>query len=520
MGKNKKASETLVHDTIQEKTVKKFFPHASGKNISEYLDTLRWIEEMLFHWASIIDTTDDAVLSKDLNGIVKSWNTAAERIYGYSSKEIVGKSILTIFPKGKEPELQYILKKIKKGERIEHLTTERVRKDKKVIVISATVSPLKDITGRTVGASVIARDITEQKKADEARFKLAAIIDSSNDAIISKDLNGVITSWNKGAEKMYGYKEAEVLGKKISILIPAENREELPHILKRLKEDKSITPYETTRIRKDGKIINVSLTVSPIKDHVGNVIGGSKIAHEITEHLELQRQKELNQQKNDFISMASHELKTPLTTLKAYIQISQKEGEKIGSEVLEKALPKADKQINKLTKLVNELLILSRLEEGNTLLQKEQFDLDELVGEIIDDCKNYSDKHTFIVEGAIGKKIFADKAKIEQVIINLISNAVKYSSNTERIIIRLAKDKKNAIVSVQDFGIGISKEFHGKVFSKFYQGTNKEEKTYPGMGIGLYVSSEIIKSHEGEIWVESVKGKGSTFTFSIPFTKK
>ncbi|HLL60306.1 MAG TPA: PAS domain-containing sensor histidine kinase, partial [Candidatus Nitrosocosmicus sp.] len=394
-----------VPDSMQTRAIKRYFPQANTKNIAEYLENLRWIEEMLFHWASLVESTDDAIYSKDLNGIITSWNPAAERMYGYSSRDIIGKSILTIFPDDRKKEFQYIINKIKKGKKIDHYETIRKKKDGKPVDVSVTVSPVKDITGRITGASVIARDITDKKKWQEDRYRLASIIESAEDAIIGKDLNGIITSWNPAAERIYGYSAKEIVGKSVSILVPSHKKDELLKIMNKIKKGEKIEHFETERIRKDGKIITVSLIISPIKDNSGTIIGASKIAHEITEQLELERQKELNKKKDDFISMASHELKTPLTILKAHIQVCLKENEKMQNAILIRSLPKAEAQINRLNKLINELLSLSRLQGGRYRYEKKQFNLDKLVEEVIEDYQGYSNTHQLILEGTIGGAI-------------------------------------------------------------------------------------------------------------------
>jgi two-component system, OmpR family, sensor histidine kinase VicK len=188
--------------SIRADAVKKFFPQASTKDIVKYLENLRWIEETLFQWASIVESTDDAIYTKDFNGIITSWNPAAERIYGYSASEIVGQSILKIFPDDRKGEFKKIISKIRKGIKIDHYRTLRKTKSGDLIDVSVTISPTRDITGKIVGASVIARNITEEKKVADLKQRFSSIVESSSDAIIGKNLSGIITSWNNGAEAM------------------------------------------------------------------------------------------------------------------------------------------------------------------------------------------------------------------------------------------------------------------------------------------------------------------------------
>ncbi|HEV2400017.1 MAG TPA: PAS domain S-box protein [Candidatus Sulfotelmatobacter sp.] len=233
--------------------------------------------------ATIVDSADDAIVSGTVDGIIVSWNAAAQRMYGYTAEEAIGKPIAILLPSELLDEESKIHEMLKAGDRIEHFETVRVTKTGKRIDVSLTISPIKDSSGRTVGLSGIARDITERKRSEQFRFRHAAIVESSKDAIISKSLDGVITSWNTGAQKMFGYAEAEVLGKPVTILIPPELQDEEPRILQRLRSGERIEHYETVRLTKSGQKLDVSLTIGPIKDSTGEVLGYSKIAQDITD---------------------------------------------------------------------------------------------------------------------------------------------------------------------------------------------------------------------------------------------
>jgi PAS domain S-box-containing protein len=232
--------------------------------------------------ASIVESSDDAIVGKTLDGVVISWNKGAEKLFGYSASEIIGKPISTIAPPDRMDEMRHILETIRNGERIDHYETIRCRKDGRLLDISLTVSPIKDAEGRIIGASKIARDITARKRADEATARLAAIVSSSDDAVISKDLHGIIMTWNAGAERMFGYTAEEVIGRPVTILMPPERVDEEPGILARIRNGEKIDHYETIRRRKDGTLLDISLTISPIKDAEGRIIGASKIARDIT----------------------------------------------------------------------------------------------------------------------------------------------------------------------------------------------------------------------------------------------
>lgn len=243
---------------------------------------LRRAHEDRARLAAIVQNSDDAIIGKNLDGIVTSWNPAAERIFGFTAAEMKGQSITKVIPKELLEEESYILSRLRRGERIEHYETERITKTGRRIVVSLTSSPVRDAQGIIIGAAKIARDITERKKAEEAQLLLAAVVESSDDAIITKTLDGTITSWNKSAEKMYGYTPSEVIGKPVTMLMPEGRKNEEPAIIARLRKGEKIDHYETVRKRKDGTLIDISLTVSPITDDKGRIIGASKIARDIS----------------------------------------------------------------------------------------------------------------------------------------------------------------------------------------------------------------------------------------------
>src|ERR1035437_9190097 len=234
--------------------------------------------------ASIVEFSGEAIFGRTLDGIITSWNPAAERMYGYSSEEIVGKPINLLIPEERTGEIEAILAKISAGQPVEHLETIRVRRDGTVFPVSLSVSPINGADGAVVGASVISRDLTEQKRALAVTQHLAAIVESSDDAIISGSLDGIITSWNPAAERMYGYSSAEIIGKRADVLTPADRTTEIDAVLEQIKAGQHVEHLSTKRVRKDGTVFPVSLTVSPIRDAEGAVIGTSVIHREVTEH--------------------------------------------------------------------------------------------------------------------------------------------------------------------------------------------------------------------------------------------
>jgi two-component system, cell cycle sensor histidine kinase and response regulator CckA len=233
--------------------------------------------------AALVESSDDAIIGTSLDGTITTWNSSAEKLFGYSSSEAVGKPILMLLPPERANEESAILARIKKGERIDHFETARIRKDGKRVDVSVTISPIINSSGVIVGASKSARDIGDRKRAEAVQERLAAVLESSDDAIVGKSLDGTITTWNRGAENLFGYSASEAVGKPIQMLLPPERANEELDILTRIKKGERISHFETVRLQKDGKRIDVSVTISPIRDSSGVIIGASKIARDISE---------------------------------------------------------------------------------------------------------------------------------------------------------------------------------------------------------------------------------------------
>lgn len=277
--------------------------------------------------ASIVDSSEDAIVSKNLDGVITSWNKGAEHLFGYNAEEAIGQNVLLIIPADRKEEEAGILKRIRKGERIEHFETLRLRKDGVLIDLSLTISPVKDATGKIVGASKVARDISERKRAEEAANLLAAIVESSDDAIISKNLDGIITSWNSGAERLLGFRRGEAIGQHIFLIIPDDRRDEEITILERLRRGERVNHFETVRRRKDGTMIDLSLTISPVKDATGRVIGASKVARDITESKRIERE----------LRESEERLRKLSDDLESKVQIRTRQLQRRNTEVLEQA---------------------------------------------------------------------------------------------------------------------------------------------------------------------------------------
>ncbi len=472
-------------------------------------ERLRVSENRSWYLAAIVESSDDAILSKDLDGIITSWNAAAERMFGYSAQEMIGQPVSRLFLPQQQDEFAQIMSRIHRGERVDHYETKRVRKDGIILTVSVTVSPVKDRTGTIIGASDITRDITQQRQL-EAKFR--QLFDSNLIGVFVLDFAGTFLDANDALLNLLGYTRAELQAGVMehNALTPPELRLLNQAAMETLQATGSFGPYEQEYLHKNGQRIPVLLAATRI-EQTETCLG---FALDITER------KELDKRKDEFISVASHELKTPVTSLKGFLNLLQRSLAIQGDEKALHYLTRMNAQVNKLTNLINDLLDLSKMHTGKLAYREERFDMDALVQEIVENVQETTQTHQLLLEGQTQAEVSGDRDRIGQVLINLLNNAIKYSPQADTVQVRISRDQNNILVSVQDFGVGIAKEHQQRIFERFYQVTDHKEKTYPGLGIGLYISLDIVKRHGGQVWVESQQGKGSTFYFTLPVMEK
>lgn len=358
------------------------------------------------------------------------------------------------------------------------------------------------------------------ERESNEKNRLQAVVQQLPVGVLITDDTGKIIQGNKQVETILGRSIRE------NLVAGEANIESSTHNGKAVKstewpiaqafhKGKTVVGKEYALVRDDGKKIHVQISATPIKNKSGKVIAAASIINDIT------YQKEMEVRKDDFVNMASHELKTPLTSLKLYIDVLANNLKKTQDDRTTKTLTGIKYQTQRLQELVSDLLDVSRLQTGKLSFAKEEFAIDEVVSETLDGLKAATDGREVTFTSPKTKlPVCADKFRIYQVITNLITNAVKYSPKNSPIQVKLYKKDDSAVVSVKDLGIGIDKEQQKMVFDRLYQVSDPKEKTFPGLGMGLYISKEIIKRHKGSIWVESEKDKGSTFSFSLPLEKK
>lgn len=487
-------------------------------------------EEANSRLAAIVASSDDAIVAKTLEGIVTDWNGGAEAIFGYSAAEMIGKPISLLLPSGQEDEGAKILERLKRGERIEHFETRRQCKNGEIIDVSLTVSPLWDHDGRMIGASKVARDITASKRAQialaEREAHLQSVLDTVPDAMIVINPQGIIQSFSATAERQFGYPAVEVIGRNISILMPSPYREQHDSYLERYLTTGERRIIGIGRLvvgqRKDGSTFPMELSVGEVRSGRRHAFTG--FVRDLSEREA--SQKRLQDLQGELIHMSrftalgemastlAHELNQPLSAVANYLKGGrrllagdQPETVRMAREAIEKATEqalRAGKIIRHLRDFVARGESVRQLENLAKLI--EEASALALVG-----LKETGVRVSFELSSR-AEAVFADKIQIQQVLLNLIRNAVEAMQDSERRELLVASrqvDEETIEVSVADTGPGIAEEITDQLFQPFI--TTKRQ----GMGVGLSISRTIVESHGGRLWAESNPDGGTTFRLTL-----
>ncbi len=475
--------------------------------------------------SAIVDSSDDAILSQSVDGTVTSWNAGATRMFGYRPEDIVGHSVVALVPPELVDEHHELMRRLQQQERIDHYETVRCRRDGQRVPVSLTFSALRDEAGMLLGASSICRDITFLKQSAAEAALLAAIVESSDDAIISKDLSGTVTSWNRGAERVFGYTADEMIGEPVAKLFPADRLDEEPRILERLRRGERVDHYQTIRVRKNGEHFPVSLTISPIADPRGRIVGASKVARDITKEVEAVRQlaraneelKRADRMKSEFIAMMSHELRTPLNSIIGFASVlrSGRSGSLTPDQSHQIGLIRTSGK--HLLHLINDLLDLSRMEAGKLELELEDVAVGGVLTEAVETLKPQAAQKRLELRLELGPtpRIRTDRARLLQVLLNVLGNAVKFTPRGH-VAAAVEADGTGVIVRVRDTGIGIPADKLGTLFQPFMQVEGSARRRFEGTGLGLYLSRKLLGLLGGTIDVESAVDQGSCFTLRLP----
>jgi PAS domain S-box-containing protein len=389
------------------------------------------------------------------------------------------------------------------------------RPDGSKVEIALQVEVLRRADGAVAGAVGAFR---ERRHADQTAQRLAAIVENSDDAILTKDLDGVITSWNRGAERVLGYTAEEVVGRHVSMLFPPEQSEDVELILGRIRRGEKVDHYETRRRRKDGRIIDVSISVSPIRDDEGRIIGASKIGRDVTQQKRAEEERrEADRRKDEFLAMLAHELRNPLSSISNAVQLFGRAGAEAD---LPWAKDVVHRQVRHLARLIDDLLDVSRISRGKIALRLEPVDLAPILADAVETVRPLLEERSHELSLSIasgGLRLVADAARLEQVLVNLLANAAKYTEAGGKIALSARREGGEVVVVVRDTGIGIAPELLPRIFELFVQGDRSAARSEGGLGIGLTLVQKLVQMHGGDVTAASEgPGAGSAFTVRLP----
>ncbi len=484
----------------------------------------------------------DAVITTDTKGCVNYLNEVAESLTGWSHTEALGQPLEHVFNIINEvtrlPVESPATRALREGVVVGLANhTVLIRKNGQEFPIDDSAAPIRNELGDVSGCVLIFRDVTAQRLVERDKANqlltarlLAAIVESSNDAIISKSLDGIIQSWNAAADHLFGFSAEEAIGRHISLVIPPERIAEEDKIIASLKAGQRIEHFETERVRSDGRRITVSLTISPIKDDSGNVIGASKIVRDITERKRLEDNlrklaadlSAADQRKNEFLATLAHELRNPLAPMSNMLEVVKRANG--DGKILKQAHETIERQLGQMVRLVDDLLDLNRITHDRLELRRSEVELATVLQQAVEVARPLIDaaRQQLTIE-IPDKPIYlnADRARLAQVFGNLLNNSCKYTRENGAIFLTAKQEDSEVLVSVRDNGAGIPSDKIDKIFDMFTQVDRSSEQSQGGLGIGLTLVKRLVDMHGGSIEVKSDgEEQGSEFVVRLPVISK
>ena len=481
----------------------------------------------------LFEAAQDGILILDADtGRINDVNPFLIELLGFSHTEMVGKTVGELSPFKDVVSNQAMLERLQQYGFVRYEDLPLETRDGRRIAVEFISNVYQADDKKVIQCNI--RDITERKKAEMVSIRLAAIVESSDDAIIGKDMNSIITSWNRGAEKIFGYTASEMLGTSIKRLMPADRQEEENGILGKIKLGESVEHFETIRQTKDGRLINISVTASPIQDITGKVIGVSKVARDVSDRkaaeeriLKLNAELEervaertsqlraANQELEAFSYSVSHDLRSPLRHVMAFVELLRQDAGSSLSEQSLRHLATISRAAGQMGALIDDLLAFAQI--GQAEMQKQEVNLDRLVQEVMGDAQSQAKERNVVWEIHPLPTVRADRALLRLVLVNLISNAVKFTGTRSEAKIEIGcapSGDGETVIFIRDNGAGFDARYAGKLFGVFQRLHTQEE--FEGTGIGLANVQRIIHRHGGRTWAEGVVDGGATFYFSIP----
>lgn len=484
----------------------------------------------------------DAVITTDIEGRVTYLNEVAESLTGWSLKEALGEPLERVFhiinEASRQPVGSPATRALREGVVVGLANhTVLVKKDGTECPIDDSAAPIKNEQGYVSGCVLIFRDVTTQRLIERDKASqlhtarlLASIVETSNDAIISKSLDGIIQTWNAAAERLFGFTAEEAVGRHISLVIPPERIAEEEGIIANLRAGKRIEHFETERIHSDGRRIVVSLTISPIKDEAGNVIGASKIVRDVTERKRLENNlrvlaadlSENDRRKNEFLATLAHELRNPLAPMSNMLElIKRADGD---GQILKRAHETIERQLGQMVRLVDDLLDWNRITHDRLELRRSEVELASVIQQAVEVARPLIDAagHELVVE-LPDEPIYlnADRTRLAQVFGNLLNNSSKYTRARGSIWLKAMREGNEVAVSVKDNGAGIPPDKLNSIFDMFMQVDRTADRSQGGLGIGLTLVKRLVEMHGGSIEPRSAgEGMGSEFIVRLPILTK
>ncbi len=512
----------------KDETISFVLDVTSSKQTAIMIEHLRQLRASETQFRGLLEAAPDAIVIADAAGAITLVNGQTERLFGYARAELMGEPLETLIPERfRQGHPQHRAEFFAApGTRPMGAALELYgrRKDGAEFPVEVSLSPLHTEAGLLVMSAI--RDISERRKADENRFRLAAIVESSGDGIIGKTLDGIITSWNEGARRIFGYTADEIIGKPVTTLIPADRQDEEELILAKLHKGQRVEQFDTVRLRKDGREIHVSLTSSPVRDANDNLIGASKIVRDITGRKRaedaLAHAKDLaeaaSRELEAFSYSVAHDLRAPLrgmngfahVLLETYRDKLDAEGQDWLQEIVDNA--------KKMGELIDALLSLARLTRSE--LKTSRVDLSVLAGEVLAQLAALDPHRAVETHVQPGITADADPRLARALLENLLGNAWKFTAKAPRARIDVGEIEiatsagREVSVFVRDNGAGFDMAFASKLFAPFQRLHAAVE--FPGTGIGLATAQRIVHRHGGRIWAEGAVGEGATFHFTLP----
>ncbi|HSE30740.1 MAG TPA: PAS domain S-box protein [Pyrinomonadaceae bacterium] len=482
--------------------------------------------------ASIIESSNDAIVSKSLDGIIQSWNAAAERLFGFAAAEAVGRHISLVIPPERIEEEDQIIASLRAGKRIEHFETERMHRDGQRIMVSLTISPIKDDSGNVIGASKVARDITERKRFESERQNFVTVVENSTDFIGMCDLQGIPFFINHAGLEMVGLESIEE-ARQIPVrefFFPEDQEKIMNQFFPKVLEDGHGEIEVRFRNFKTGKAHWMAYKVLTLTDDTNQPVGFATVSQDVSERKkltdDLQRLavdlSEADQRKNEFLATLAHELRNPLAPMSNMLEVLKRANG--DSAIINRAHDTFERQLNQMVRLVDDLLDLSRITHDRLELRRGDVELSSVIQQAVEVARPFIDAAKQELTIDLPNEpiyLYADRVRLAQVFGNLLNNSCKYTRPNGTISLTAKRVNNEVLVTVKDNGAGIPKDKLDSIFEMFMQVDRNSERSQGGLGIGLTLVKRLTEMHDGSIEAKSAgEGQGSEFVVRLPIVSK